>query len=108
MTSKESEYFENMLSQLKNQYDEMSGSVLKIVDFSCSHKNFKRKMEDKMENLMDQRMEKLKNSILHTLYEILPKGDIKMQGNHKNKENNSVEPQVTYGEYFNTFGEHKY
>lgn len=40
-------------------------------------------MEDKMENLMDQRMEKLKNSILHTLYEILPKGDIKIHGNHK-------------------------
>jgi hypothetical protein len=82
---------------LKNQVDEMSGSVLKLVDFSHSQEIFKREMEDKMENLMDKRMEQLQNSILHTLDERLPKGDIKMQGNHENKENNSVEPQSHMG-----------
>jgi hypothetical protein len=43
MVYEESEYFENILSQLKNQIDEMSGSVLKLVDFSLSHEIFKGK-----------------------------------------------------------------
>ena len=34
MNSKENEDFENKLSQLKNQVDEMSGSMLKLVDLS--------------------------------------------------------------------------
>ena len=32
MTSKENEHFENRITQLKNQVDEMSGSMLKQVN----------------------------------------------------------------------------
>jgi hypothetical protein len=57
MMCKESGDFEKMLSQLKNQVDEMSGSVLKLVDLSHSQEKFKRAMEYKMEILMNSRME---------------------------------------------------
>jgi hypothetical protein len=36
MTSEENEDFENRLTQLKNQVDEMNGSMLKLVDLSHS------------------------------------------------------------------------
>ena len=34
--SEENKYFENRLSRLKNQVDEIRGSMLKLVDLSCS------------------------------------------------------------------------
>jgi hypothetical protein len=67
--------------------------------------------KDKMENLMDQRidsvnqridsmnqnmdkmMQQLQNSILHTMDERFPKGDIKTQGNHENVEEIKIESQ---------------
>ena len=48
MTFEENEDFKNMLSKLKNQVDEMSGSVLKQVDLTHSREYLKRKMEDQM------------------------------------------------------------
>jgi hypothetical protein len=49
-------------------------------------------------------MNKLKNSmssmIFHTLDERLPKGELKIQGNHGNKENNGVETQSHMGSIF--------
>jgi hypothetical protein len=59
MTPEESEDLENKVSQLKNQVNDMSDSVLKMVDFSCSWEIIK--MEYKMENLMNQKMEQLQN-----------------------------------------------
>jgi hypothetical protein len=50
MTSEENEDFENRLSQLKNQVDEMSGSMLKQVDLSHSQEYIKREMEDENGN----------------------------------------------------------
>ena len=84
MTPKESEYLENMVSQLKNQISEMSGSMLKLVDFLCSQEILKRDTLYKMENLMDQNIETM-------LLQRFPKRDVMIQGNHKNKENNSIE-----------------
>ena len=88
MTSEENEDLENRLCKLKNQVDEMNGSMLKIVDLSRSQKILKREIDDKMEKSMEQ----FQIYILHTLDEILTKGVINMQGNHENKENNNVEP----------------
>jgi hypothetical protein len=42
MTSKESEDFENRLTQLKNQVDEMSVSMLKPMDLKNSQEYLKR------------------------------------------------------------------
>jgi hypothetical protein len=56
MISEESEDLENRLSQLKNQVDEMSGSMLKLVDFSHSQEGLKREMKI----LMDQKKIKWK------------------------------------------------
>jgi hypothetical protein len=53
----ENEEFENKLFPPNNQVDEMSGSVSKLVDFSRSQETFKMEMEDKMENLMNQKLE---------------------------------------------------
>jgi hypothetical protein len=35
----------------------MSGSVLKLVDLSCSQETFKREIKDKMEILMEKNMD---------------------------------------------------
>jgi len=58
--------------------------------------------EDNIENLMDQMidsinqnmdkmMKQLQNSILYTMDEKFPKGDIKTQGNHENVEEIKIE-----------------
>jgi hypothetical protein len=50
---------------------------------------------EKMEKHMENKMLELKNSmssmILHALDERLPKGDIKLQGNHENVEEINIE-----------------
>jgi hypothetical protein len=48
MNSKENEDFENRINQLKNQVDEMNGSMLKLVDLTHSHESIKMEMEKKM------------------------------------------------------------
>jgi hypothetical protein len=54
MTSEESEDLENRLTQLKNQVDEMSGSMLKQVDLTHSQEYLKREMENQMKKKMDE------------------------------------------------------
>ena len=86
----------------------MGDNVLKNVVFSWSQEILKREIEDKMEKLMDLKMEWLKNymesMLLYTLDERFPKSDIVTQGNHKNKEDKNCWTPFSYGEYFNTFG----
>jgi hypothetical protein len=59
------------------------------------------KFKDKMENLMDQNMERLQNYlesiILHILDERFPKSDIVTQGNNENKEIKIFEPHLHMG-----------
>jgi hypothetical protein len=109
MMSEENEEFENMLSQLK-QVEEMSGSMLKLEDYSCSQEIFKREMDDKigsfinhkmeqmekkvnknkdqMEKKMDENRDQMENkldSILQTLDGRLTKSDIVTEETHENK-----------------------
>jgi ABC-type Fe3+/spermidine/putrescine transport system ATPase subunit len=58
-TLEENEDFENKLSQLKNQVDEMSGSMLKLVDLSSSQEFLKKEMEDQMKKKMDENKEEI-------------------------------------------------
>jgi hypothetical protein len=54
MTSEENEDFENRLTQLKNQVDEMSVSMLKQVDLTHSQEYLKRELEDQIQKKMDE------------------------------------------------------
>jgi hypothetical protein len=57
MTPEECEDLGNQVSQLRNQFNDMGDNVLKKVDLAHSQEILKREIEDKMENLMDQKME---------------------------------------------------
>ena len=70
MTSEESEDLENILSQLNNQVDETSGSMLKLVYFSHFQEGLKMEIEnlmdqkeDKIEKLMDQRIDSMNQNM---------------------------------------------
>jgi hypothetical protein len=67
------------------------------VDFSCSQEILKMEIEDKMGKLMDQKMERLQNSMETIFLWGFRKRDIVIQENHEKKENNSVEPQSHMG-----------
>jgi hypothetical protein len=56
MMSKENEDLKTRLSQLKNEVEEMSGSMLKLEDYSCSQEILKREMDDNMVILMNNRI----------------------------------------------------
>jgi hypothetical protein len=53
MMLEENEDLENKVSQLKNQVNDITDSMLKMMDFSHYQEIFKMEMEYKMENLMD-------------------------------------------------------
>jgi ABC-type Fe3+/spermidine/putrescine transport system ATPase subunit len=48
MNFKENEDFENTLTQLKNQVNEMSVNMLKQVDLTHSRESLKRELENQM------------------------------------------------------------
>jgi hypothetical protein len=97
MISEENEDFENKLSQLKNQVDEMSSSVLKHVDLLRSQKTLKKEMKYKMEIFFKNNMEEFQNAIstilLRALDERFSQGDFKTQGNHVNFEEINIDPR---------------
>jgi hypothetical protein len=100
MTSEENEDFKNRLTQLQNQVDEMSSSMLKHVHLTHSHQHMENKMEEHryqmeikmnenrehMENKMEELKKSMSEMLLHTLDDKLPKGDNNMQGIHENVE----------------------
>jgi len=98
MTSKEGEYFENKLAQLKNQVDEMSFIMLKWVDLTHSREYLKIKLEDQMKKKMDENKNGIKEELQKSIKSIeamflqrIPKRDMEIQGNHGNEENNGVD-----------------
>jgi hypothetical protein len=59
MTPEECEELEKHVSQLRNQYNDMGDNVLKKVDLAHSQEILKREIEDKIENLIDLKTQKL-------------------------------------------------
>jgi hypothetical protein len=51
------------LTQLKNQVDEMSGSMLKLVDLSRSQESPKREIEYEMKNKMDENRKEMEKKM---------------------------------------------
>jgi hypothetical protein len=62
-TSEENEDFENRLSQLKNQINEMNGSMWKHVNLSYSKESLKNKMEKNMEDKMNENWEDMEKKM---------------------------------------------
>jgi hypothetical protein len=62
-TSEENEDFENRLSQLKNQINEMNGSMWKQVNLSYSKESLKNKMEKNMEEKMNENWEHMEKKM---------------------------------------------
>jgi hypothetical protein len=77
----------NHLYKLQNKVNELNDRVVKIFSFINTQKSMEKNMEQ-LQIFIDKKMENLQNSmstiILHTLDEIFPKVDIKMQGKHEN------------------------
>jgi hypothetical protein len=114
ITHEENEEIHNNLSKLEDKLNGLSVRLItsvELVNIQRKIQDMKNKMDEnqehmerKMENKMDENREhmekkmlELQNSmssmILHALDERLPIGNIKMQGNHENVEEEKIESQ---------------
>jgi chromosome segregation ATPase len=97
-TQRKIQEMEKKMEKMENKMDENKNDMKKKTD---ENKNDMKKKMDENKEEIQKYMNELKNSmssmIFHALYERLPKGDIKMQGIHENKENKVVETQSHMG-----------
>jgi hypothetical protein len=87
------------VSLLKNQFNEMGDIVLKNVDLAHLQELIKREWIKRLNNYKIPLQNSMETMLLHTLDERFPKCDIRMQGNHENREKKIVEPQSHVGRF---------